>query len=421
MRFHCNDTFHGNECEKGYQLVNEMKKGIVLILVMVAMLMYAACPAAADTQDVLEQKKSDAETYLRELKGQLTGLTEEYDDLQVQYEDTRYQLSQLEKQLEEASSSEARQREGMKTRIRYMYENSADMAGFTALLGSGNFMDFLTTANNMSELSRYDRQMLEQYQDICSLIAETQEQVRSEQESVAGLKQNCAEKQKELQALIEETSADVERYSEEIRLEKNREAEAALLELQAQAEVAAMLAETPVFTDNTAQTAYLAADTSQMTYTEEAVAQTAALTDETAYTDAGQSVTVSETAVAPAEAEEPAKTGGYSEGFVPDTSWGGSVLTAMAGVNEGPTGRETYYNMEMSGVVDIMRGMGNGDDYWVRDDGVKMLGDYVMVAANLDKYPRGSVVDSSLGKAIVCDTGGFAAYNEDQLDIATAW
>ena len=139
-------------------------------------------------------------------------------------------------------------------------------------------------------------------------------------------------------------------------------------------------------------------------------------TDETAPDTAAQP----EEGAAAEEAEQP-RTGGYSEGFVPDNSWQGSVLTAMAGVNEGPTGRETYYNMEMAGVVDIMRGMGNTDDYWVRDDGVKMLGDYVMVAANLDKYPRGSVVDSSLGQAIVCDTGGFAAYNEDQLDIATAW
>ena len=87
----------------------------------------------------------------------------------------------------------------------------------------------------------------------------------------------------------------------------------------------------------------------------------------------------------------------------------------------GPTGRETYYNLNMSGVVQTMRNMGNNDTYWVRDDGVKMLGDYVMVAANLDAHPRGSLVESSLGTAIVCDTGGFARYNPEQLDIAVAW
>lgn len=68
-----------------------------------------------------------------------------------------------------------------------------------------------------------------------------------------------------------------------------------------------------------------------------------------------------------------------------------------------------------------MRAMGNNDEYWVREDGVKMLGDYVMVAAHLGIRPRGSIVETSLGKGIVCDTGGFAHGNPTQLDIATAW
>ena len=102
-------------------------------------------------------------------------------------------------------------------------------------------------------------------------------------------------------------------------------------------------------------------------------------------------------------------------------SWNGPVLTPSAGVVQGPSGRETYYNLDMSGVVAVMRGMGNNDPYWVREDGAKMLGDYVMVAANFGLRPRGSLVPTSMGMGIVCDTGGFAAANPTQLDIATAW
>ena len=75
----------------------------------------------------------------------------------------------------------------------------------------------------------------------------------------------------------------------------------------------------------------------------------------------------------------------------------------------------------MSGVIRIMRSMGNTDEYWVRDDGVKMLGDYVIVAANLNVHPRGSLVECSLGTGIVCDTGSFAQSNPYQLDIAVTW
>lgn len=99
-------------------------------------------------------------------------------------------------------------------------------------------------------------------------------------------------------------------------------------------------------------------------------------------------------------------------------------LTSSLGRVWGPAGEETFYNLEMRGVVSIMRGLGFDEQnypYWVRDDGVKMLGDYVIVAADLDIRPRGSLIDTSVGKGLVCDTGGFIYSNSEQLDIATTW
>ena len=101
--------------------------------------------------------------------------------------------------------------------------------------------------------------------------------------------------------------------------------------------------------------------------------------------------------------------------------WKGPVLSKGKGTITGPAGKETYYNLNMAGVVRLMHGLGYNYDYWVREDGCKMLGDYIMVAANLNVHPRGSLVDISLGKAIVCDTGGFAARNPNQIDVAVTW
>lgn len=103
------------------------------------------------------------------------------------------------------------------------------------------------------------------------------------------------------------------------------------------------------------------------------------------------------------------------------TTWAGPVLNAAIGTVQGPSGKETYYNLPMGGVVSIMRGMGNNDAYWVRADGVKMLGNYIMVAADLSIRPRGSIVETSLGPGIVCDTGTFIYSNPYQLDIAVEW
>lgn len=106
------------------------------------------------------------------------------------------------------------------------------------------------------------------------------------------------------------------------------------------------------------------------------------------------------------------------------TKWSGEVLSKSKGVVYGPSGKETYYNLDMSSVIRIMRRAGYSETdypYWIREDGVKMLGNYVMVAADYNTRPRGTILESSLGTAIVCDTGGFANSNPTQLDIAVAW
>lgn len=102
-------------------------------------------------------------------------------------------------------------------------------------------------------------------------------------------------------------------------------------------------------------------------------------------------------------------------------SWDGPVLTRSKGVNYGPSGKETYYNLPMQGVVNAMRNRGydaTNYPYWVRSDGCKMLGPYILVAANLSHHPRCSIVPTSLGLGIVADTGYLGW---DHIDIATNW
>ena len=99
-------------------------------------------------------------------------------------------------------------------------------------------------------------------------------------------------------------------------------------------------------------------------------------------------------------------------------------LTKARGVFIGPSGREKYYNLPMGGVVNNMRSMGYGEaEYpvWVREDGVRMFGPYVMVAANTVIRPKGTILDTSLGEAMVVDACGEALSETDLLDIAVVW
>jgi len=103
---------------------------------------------------------------------------------------------------------------------------------------------------------------------------------------------------------------------------------------------------------------------------------------------------------------------------------GPNALTKSKGAqmwtdSKGVTHRETYYDLNMSRV---MQACGQGGYYEVRFDGVKVDRDgYVIIAANFGRYPRCSLTETSVGMAKVYDTGGFAATHPDGFDIATDW
>lgn len=99
----------------------------------------------------------------------------------------------------------------------------------------------------------------------------------------------------------------------------------------------------------------------------------------------------------------------------------GAHLTPEGGVFYFGNQLETYYNLDMSVIVQVAHSNGIGGEYWVREDGCKMLGNYIMLACNRDVHPYGSIVQTSLGAGISLDTGGFAANNPYQVDIATTW
>ena len=105
-------------------------------------------------------------------------------------------------------------------------------------------------------------------------------------------------------------------------------------------------------------------------------------------------------------------------------TWTGPKLTKSGGVCNGPSGKETYYNLNMNGVIAGMRKLGYDEEnypYWIREDGCKMLGGYIMVAADFSIRPKGTHVETSLGWGIVCDTGSFVSENQMQLDLAVDW
>ncbi len=94
-------------------------------------------------------------------------------------------------------------------------------------------------------------------------------------------------------------------------------------------------------------------------------------------------------------------------------SKGAAHFTDSRGISH----RETYYDLPMNVVMGAC-----GGTYTIRADGAKVDQDgYILIAANYGRYPRCSVVETSMGLGKVYDTGGFAVHHPDGFDLATDW
>ena len=99
----------------------------------------------------------------------------------------------------------------------------------------------------------------------------------------------------------------------------------------------------------------------------------------------------------------------------------GRVLTKKGGINTFEGHQESWYNLKMTKVIQRAQANGITGVYWENADGLKMYGSYIIVAANYDIYPYGSLVNTSRGMGIVLDTGEFIKKNPIMIDLAVAW
>jgi len=132
-------------------------------------------------------------------------------DLAIQAAQKEEQLKTLENQLEEAKATSDKQYEDMKKRIVYMYENgSASM--LELLLSSEDLAQFLNRAENIAQISQYDRDMLAKYKALQADIKAQEEQAEEEAKNIDALLEEKSAKQQEVQALTASTSENIQSY-----------------------------------------------------------------------------------------------------------------------------------------------------------------------------------------------------------------
>lgn len=343
------------------QLIKKIWTSTVYISAL-AILCFCLTVKAGDVES-MENQSSELKNQLDNINQELIDIGSEITDTEEKIEETQGEIEKTQEQLAIARHREEEQYEEMKVRIKYMYENDS-VTLLEVICEAENMGDFLNKLDFIQNISEYDRGKLDELHALQTTIAEQEQHLKDEQKSQKDMKAKLSSRQKDLQAKADQTGADINTLRQQIKQIKDEEARKAAEEELKRREAAAKKA---------------AAEAAKKAAEAEKTAQAS---------------------------KNPSSSGsGY------DMPSGNGVLTKKKGVNYYNGHRETYYSQKVlpGGGLKIP-GRHVASDGTIRDaDG------YICVASS--DYPKGTIVQTSLGAGKVYDTGCASG----TIDLYTDW
>ena len=194
---------------------------------------------AQDENNKLQKSKSDAQEYIQSVDKKLTNLATEMYKTNQKLSKTEGKISKTQKELDNAQVSINEQYEDMKLRIKYMYENG-DTQMIDLIFNSKSITDFLNKAEYITELSQYDRDMLNKMKKTKEKIASAkstlvtekknlqtiQVQQKSDQTKLTNLSASKQQELKNYEDLIAHNEATSDELEAEISAQEKRVASA---------------------------------------------------------------------------------------------------------------------------------------------------------------------------------------------------
>lgn len=171
-----------------------------------------------NTQEDLEDlntERANLQDYLDQLNGELSKASGELSNIEGLISEKEQAIMQTQKELEKAREDEEAQYEAMKERIRFMYERGED-AYLELFFEAKSFADFLNKSEYVESLTEYDRQMLQTYVDLQEKIQRDEQTLVDERAALDVLKAEAQTKQEEVSGLVQETSANMADYEDQI-------------------------------------------------------------------------------------------------------------------------------------------------------------------------------------------------------------
>lgn len=170
---------------------------------------------AQQKADALEQQKSTAEAEKNSLNTQLNAILGEMEDAQTKLADKQTEIEKAEEALVQAKVEENTQYQSMKKRIKYMYENGNSQV-IELLMESENIGEFLNKAEYISQISEYDRDMLDEFQAVVKEVEAEEAALQTEYEELEVLRDDLLVKQSNLESLLSEKNLQISDLEKQI-------------------------------------------------------------------------------------------------------------------------------------------------------------------------------------------------------------
>lgn len=330
----------------------------------------------AEEVDSLEDKTSNLQSQLEGINQDLVTISNEIAETEVKIEESNNEVFRLEASLQISRNNEEVQYANMKTRIKYMYENGSDTL-LSMVCEAKSMGEFLNRVDFIQNITKYDKDMLENMVKVREGIEEQEAELKSRQQDLLDLQSQLDSEQAALQAKAEETSTDLATV--------NAQLEAARAAQKKQEEEAQRKADEQLAKKAQEETKQASASTGSNT---SAGNNNPSNNNSSNNTSSDSSNSGSGGYVIPSGGLTPSKGRIWYNGHT-----------------------ETYYSQKvLPGGGLAIPGRHIASDGTIRDaDG------YIVLAS--DDYPRGTVVETSLGAGKVYDTGS----GSENIDLYTDW
>lgn len=226
-----------------------LKRGAVPLALAALMAVIPAAETSAATISELQQQKSATENALSEAQSSASALessqaavSSSIDStnselvqnmasiqmLESEIADLDTQIAEKQKEYDEAVAEEQKQYDAMKLRIKYMYEKG-DSSYMEVLVSATSFSDLLNKAQYVDKLYEYDRNMLDQYEQIQAQVKQDQQDLQDAKDEQEESKLGLESEQAALNTQLAQLQAQYDDYETRIA---NAQAEATKLAAQ---------------------------------------------------------------------------------------------------------------------------------------------------------------------------------------------